>query len=64
MSRVAHGHPTKGHMDEERQDADPREDLDAVRKQTDEPNPREKAEEEVENDPSRNPEDNRLKGIK
>ena len=51
-------------MDEERQDADPREDLDAVRKRTDEPDPREKAEEEFENDPSRNPEDDRLKGIK
>ena len=51
-------------MHEERPDADARDDLDAVRKETDEANPREKAEEEFENDPSRNPEDDRLKGIK
>ena len=51
-------------MDDEPRDADPRDDLDAVREQTDEPAPAEKAKEEFEDDPARNPDDDRLKGIK
>lgn len=50
-------------MNEERE-ADPRDDLDAVREKTDESKPRENAKEEFEDDPSRNPDDDGLKGIK
>ena len=50
-------------MHEERE-ADPRDDLDAGREKTDEADSSEKAKEEFEDDPSRNPEDDSLKGIK
>ena len=51
-------------MSDKQKDTGPRENLDAVRESSGEKAARAEALEEFEDDPSRNPEDDRLKGLK
>ncbi len=54
----------EGPMSDKRREPEPRKDLDAVRETTGDDDPRAAAEDEFEKDPARNPDDDRLKGLK